>query len=150
MSDASLDARTRLLIRMVELVSGRRSLQAKYEECRASACGEASFWNEAVHILGIRLEIDPQSIDNIPPTGLVLRWGLLIGENLRRLRRPIRLVVGRPIDYPALPRHLDRTELARELCYRCYALGGIDASIPGLIVDWPKPLRPKPRGLARR
>jgi putative hemolysin len=69
MSDATLDASTRWLIKMVELVSGRRNLQAKYEHCRARAADEASFWNEAVRIIGIQVEVERKSIGNIPPTG---------------------------------------------------------------------------------
>ncbi len=74
---------------------------------------------------------------------LTLRWGLMIGENVRRTRRPIRVVLGNPIRAADLPQGLDRTGIARELCRRTYALGGWPDSFLEVQGTWPAPLLPK-------
>jgi putative hemolysin len=74
---------------------------------------------------------------------LTLRWGLLIGENVRRTRRPIRVVVGQPVEAHELPNHLDRTAIAKELCRRTYALGGWPETFLDVQGTWPAPLLPK-------
>ncbi len=162
----------RRLIRLIEVLSGQQELQQHYDEYRSQPHGKANFWDDVVRIFRIRTDLDPQALDNIPRhrslivvanhpfgivDGLLLCWltsqvrqefrimlngGRYVPE-MRRVRSPIRRSVGKPIPYGALPHHLDRSTLSRELCCRTYALGGIDASVPGLIGEWPKALRPK-------
>jgi putative hemolysin len=78
---------------------------------------------------------------------LTLRWGMLIGENVRRVRQPLRVVVGEAVPFESLPMPRDRASLVRELYCRTYALGGFPRSITDRDRTWPKALdafQPRP------
>ena len=70
-----------------------------------------------------------------------LRLALMAGEIRRRFGTPLDITIGPPIPYADLAAIPGRAALAAELCRRTYALGGIDSTIPGAIVDWPQALR---------
>ncbi len=72
-----------------------------------------------------------------------IRLALMAGEIRRRFNTRIRMEVGGLIPFQELAHIHNRTALSTELCRRTYALGGIDSSRPGMIVDWPAVLQPK-------
>jgi hypothetical protein len=158
MFDTTVSLPQRAMIRLIERLSGQQHLQDRYHEYRSQPRHEGAFWSDAVRLFGLRPALDAARLARVSRHGplmvvashvsLALRWGMLIGENVRLLKKPVRMVVGEPLPFTALPRFADRTMLARELCYRTYALGGIDASPPGMIRDLPPALRRKFRPAA--
>ena len=76
---------------------------------------------------------------------LTLRVALMAAEIRRRFDTRLGMIVGAPIAYAELADISDRAALSAELCRRTYALGDIDATRAGLIVDWPRALQAKPR-----
>lgn len=76
---------------------------------------------------------------------VTLRLSLMAGEIIRRFGSRVGMTIGAPIPYEEFAGFTDRTALAAELCRRTYALGGIDTTIPGMIVDWPVAIQDKPR-----
>ena len=72
-----------------------------------------------------------------------MRLALMAGEIRRRFHTTIRTEIGQPIPFDDLAHITDRNALSAELCRRTYALGGIDSSKPGMIVDWPAALQVK-------
>ncbi len=72
-----------------------------------------------------------------------MRLALMAGEIRRRFNTTIRTEIGALIPFDDLAHITDRAALSAELCRRTYALGGIDSSRPGMIVDWPAALQVK-------
>lgn len=76
---------------------------------------------------------------------VTLRLALMAGEIRRRFGTRVGMAIGDVIPPGELAGFTDRAALAGELCRRTYALGGIDTTVPGTIVPWPKAIRDKPR-----
>lgn len=74
-----------------------------------------------------------------------LRLALIAGEVQRRHGAEVGVTIGAPIPYSELAPIRSHAILARELCRRTYALGAIDTTRPGVIVDIPKAMQPKPK-----
>jgi putative hemolysin len=68
---------------------------------------------------------------------LTLRWGLLIGENVRRTKQTVEVAVGQPMPASGFDRTLERAALSAELCRLTYALGGVRADETTVPRDWP-------------
>lgn len=76
---------------------------------------------------------------------VTVRLALIAGEVRRRFGTRLGLKVGELIPFEELAPIADRAALAGELCRRTYALGGIDTTVPGLIVPYPEAVQDKPR-----
>jgi len=74
-----------------------------------------------------------------------VRLALIAGEIRRRFGTRLGMRIGELIAFDELAPITDRAALAGELCRRTYALGGIDTTVPGMIVDWPEAIQDKPR-----
>lgn len=74
-----------------------------------------------------------------------VRLALIAGEIRRRFGTRLPMRIGELIPFDELAPITDRTALASELCRRTYALGGIDTTVPGTIVEWPVAIQDKPR-----
>ena len=136
MSDVSLDRTRRALIRTLEMLTGQRLLQQHYAAYRARQRPDADFWSDAARA-PTRGTLERDGVLIIFPAGGVStspdRWGRapamdvsghpfvaqLLGENMRRLRAPVRMVVGTPIAYESLPAAAGR---CRSSCARSRAV----------------------------
>ena len=76
---------------------------------------------------------------------VTLRLALMAGEIRRRFGTRVGMTIGEVIAPDALAGFSDRKALAAELCRRTYALGGIDTSLPGVIVPYPAAIQDRPR-----
>src|SRR5262245_2841427 len=66
MSTTTLSGTQRSLIRLIEILSGQRKLQKRYDAYRRGDAGNCDLWDDAVRILGIRAELEPGSLERIP------------------------------------------------------------------------------------
>ena len=76
---------------------------------------------------------------------VTLRLALMAGEIRRRFGTRVRMTIGDVIRPEELTGFSDRKALASELCRRTYALGGIDTSVPGVVIPYPEAIQDRPR-----
>ena len=72
MSARTLGGARRLAIRLTEVLSGQRGLQRKYDAYRRLNHSNATVWDDAVEVLGIRAQLDPAALGRIPRQGALM------------------------------------------------------------------------------
>src|SRR5262249_33972928 len=72
MSARTLNSAQRILIRLIETLSGQRALQKRYDAYRCRKPDDQALWNDAVRLLGLRPDLEPGSLERIPRSGALL------------------------------------------------------------------------------
>ncbi len=70
--DPSMSPAQRLMVQLVERLSGQRELKAVYDRCRAEGPARDGFWNDMLRRTGMKLALNFDAIASIPRTGPLL------------------------------------------------------------------------------
>ena len=92
---------TRLLIHVIEAVTGQLELKRLYNVYQTELRGTVDFWDAAMRLMQLSIDYDPKKLDALPRTGPLvivanhpfgLIDGLLIGHLANRVRRDFKVL----------------------------------------------------------
>jgi putative hemolysin len=157
---------TRLLIHVIEAVTGQLELKRLYNVYQTELRGTVDFWDAAMRLMQLSVDYDPKKLDALPRTGPLmivanhpfgLIDGLLIGHLANRVRNDFKVLTNSRL-YPPdteirnyiLPIDFDPTPTARDTNLESRAVARSHIKSGGCIIVFPagasRPRRPSSPG----